>query len=166
MAKNKKKKTVIINDTYDRKTITKVVSIIILIFMIVYMITSLIINKYNFNNSDNNEKAEIQYEEIIAGDIFNQGDEQYYIMLYDFEKNDAKYINLIINNKLSGEDALPVYKVDLGNGFNKIIVGDKSNQTNDITQLKVSGTTVIRIHNKKIELFIEGIDEIKKYFGY
>ncbi|MFA5602792.1 MAG: hypothetical protein WDA21_03605 [Bacilli bacterium] len=166
MAKNKKKNKIEISDTYDKKTITRVVSIIILIFMIVYMITSLIINNDNSNNIDN-EKINIQYEEILAGDLFNQGDKQYYVMLYDFEKSDAKYIDLIINNKLSGEDALPVYKVDLGNGFNKNIIDDKSNNSSDIKNLKViNGSTVIRVHNKKIELFIEDINKIKQYFGY
>lgn len=154
-------------NVYEKKTITKMVSIVLLLFMILYMFTTLVISR---NNKDDKKQVDetIQYEEILGGSIFNQNRSQYYVMLYDFASDDAKYVDLIIKNKLSGDDALKVYKVDLSNSFNKDIIADSGYQDNDISKFKVKRgiTTLIRVNEKGVELFVEGMDNIKSYFDY
>ncbi len=165
--KKTKEETKEVNASYEKKTITKMVSIVLLIFMILYMFTTLVVGRKN-NNDDKPVNEAIQYDEILGGSIFNQNRAQYYVMLYDFNSDDAKYVDLIIKNKLGGDDALKAYKVDLSNNFNNSIVGDNGNQDNDINKFKAKRgiTTLIRVNEKGIELFIEGIDNIKNYFDY
>ena len=128
----------------------KIILIILVIVCVFSLITSFVTNKKN--NKTNSNEVTIQYKEIIAGNILNVSNDEYYVLL-EFEND--KYNTLYetyLTNYASKEKALPYYKVDMSKGFNKSYIStDKPNLDTDIpSELKFTETTLLKIKSKKI----------------
>lgn len=128
----------------------KIILIILVIVCVFSLITSFVTNKKN-NKTDSNEVT-IQYKEIIAGNILNVSNDEYYVLL-EFENDDYNTLyETYLTNYASKENALPYYKVDMSKGFNKSYIStDKPNLDTDISsELKFTETTLLKIKSKKI----------------
>ena len=128
----------------------KIILIILVIVCVFSLITSFVTNKKN--NKTNSNEVTIQYKEIMAGNILNVSNDEYYVLL-EFEND--KYNTLYetyLTNYASKEKALPYYKVDMSKGFNKSYIStDKPNLDTDISsELKFTETTLLKIKSKKI----------------
>lgn len=146
---------------YDNPTkgIFSTIIVVTLVFFSFYFITNLIVKNMNkFNYIDSTVTVTIQYDEILAGSTFNMNDEEYYVLFYDFDGEYATYYNSLI-----GSSSEKIYKVNLGNGFNKPYVSENTNsKVNNISDLRVKDCTLIKIKNGKNILYFEGqYEEIK-----
>ena len=56
---------------------------------------------------------------------------------------------------------LEVYRVDLSDAFNSNYIGEVSGVVEDISDLKVTDPTVIKVVSSNIEEFYGGVEEIK-----
>jgi len=78
--------------------IIKTVGIVALFIGFLYLGSVLFINKNGSPEVDDTISGFIQYDEIIAGDMFNKGDSIYYVLIYDFESDDVDAINYFLNS--------------------------------------------------------------------
>lgn len=170
--KKTKKNTKVIGKTpahynEDVMKMIKIGVIVIACFAIIYFVTAFINGEFS-NKEEEQEEVEIQNEEILMGETFEKSDSEYMIMYYDFTDNN--YSNLyamLVETYKAEEDALPMYTVDLSTNFSKkymVKEGESSNKNpTSLSNLKISGATLIRIKDKKVINYIEGKDNIKNY---
>lgn len=148
--------------TQSTKTIIITLVVVLVVFLLFYLITVLINNNERKLNTKEPEKveAEIGYVEILGDDTFTMIPDEYYVLFYDFEGPEAVYYDYLVNQYLQKENEY-IYKVDLGNGFNKKFVSeDKTNKkAKKAGDLKVKDGTLIKIRKGKNVEYIEGTSQ-------
>ncbi len=158
--KNKEK----YNFNYDEnsgnvKKIVITLLVVVAVIAIFYLVTLLINNsKRKLNTTEKKtEEIKIQYQEILANDTFVMPPKEYYVLFYDFDGANAVYYDYLYTQYKGSKESTPIYKVDLGSGFNKKFVSDKTNsKAKDASQLKVKDATLILIKNGKNVSYTEG----------
>ncbi|HHX16743.1 MAG TPA: hypothetical protein GX725_02405 [Mollicutes bacterium] len=157
-----KKEAVVMEGELSTASNIKIAVAVVVIFIIFYILTTAITNNMKNDGDKIIEPVVIQYEEILAGELFNMNRDQYFVLFYDFEDGAAPlYASLAASYKQ--ENGIQVYKVDLGKGFNEVYISEEGNHNvNKIEDLKINGPTLIKIKNKKNILYIEGKDSIKE----
>jgi len=161
---NKKETTTILNNN-EVKKLLMIISVVTAIFLIFYGITIIVTKNSDNANNKTNEEVIIQYDEILLGTLFEQNDTEYYVLV---TKEDDTYLSTysnLISIYQSSEDAARVYFANLDNGFNKHYKSEKSNITNDLKELKLGGTTLLRIKNKNIISSYEGNAAITEHLN-
>lgn len=150
------------------KLVTTVTAILLILITCYLLIGIFGTKEIDFGKNKDKDKKEDKTEvsidntTITAGQIFNQKDESYYVIVYDF---DSKLLSLsswisVYNSK---EDALPIYKVDSSKKFNAAYIvkeGSNKNPTS-YSDLKIISPTLIKVENGNITDYIEGEDAIK-----
>lgn len=107
--------------------------------------------------------AEISYEYTLAGTAFSKSDSEYYVVFDEFSGEKDEYLYGILYTYSQEEKKLPIYKVDMYDGMNASIKSEKSNKNaNSSKDLKINGSTLIKIKNGKNILYIEGAENIEK----
>lgn len=135
----------------------KMVVIVTVVFLLFYAVT-LIVTKEK-KQEVLKTPATIQYKEILLGNILKQPNDNYYVLA--FTSDDA--YSIYYETKLDGQKT-KYYKVNIDNPLNSNFVSDKSNlNVSDITDLKVSQSTLFEIKNKKIIKTYEGNEKIIEY---
>jgi len=144
--------------------------VVALIFAAFYVITLFVTKKDDNKSDDNNEQsyeATIQYDKILAGNIFSQNKDEYYVLAYfkddsyvDYYKSYLSYYSEKV------ESAVPYYFVDLDDVFNSSFVDEKSNlNVTDVKKMKFSQTTLLRIKDGKVISSYEGNESITGKLG-
>ena len=85
---------------------------------------------------------------VICGTIFNQYDNEYYVLAYNHNGDDKDVYKSLVNN-YNGYYTL--YNMDLDSAFNKSCLSDKTSVSDDIEKLKISSPTLLHIVNQHIE---------------
>ncbi len=140
-----------------RQLITLVVVIVVILFL-VYVISSLLKGKDYSSIFDNSlDVSEIQYDEILVGTMLKQGEEEYYVLVLDDEDPYKSILESYFSNYIKLEYTNRVYKVDLGNIFNKTA---KSEEASYSGSLKFKGTVLVKVANGEIVETIEDSLEV------
>jgi len=117
------------------------------------------LNKGEINDVDDTQGIK---NTILAKQIFNQKEEEYYVYFYDFdnEKDDLSVTNLV-NDKLTNDK---VYKVDISNALNSnyITENNSNKKAKKLEDLKVKNYTLLKISGDKIVKYYEKEDIIKE----
>ncbi len=140
--------------------------VIIVIFFGVYLTSAILKGEIKlWDTPRESTPAEIQYQEIIAGEIFNQQDEKYYVMLMDYTNDVTTLLMQASDNYTNSTGSENIYYVDLDKGFNKAYHNEeKSNKkATKLSELQVKSPTLLHIEKGKITKYLEGKDEIEKY---
>lgn len=104
----------------------------------------------------------ISYEDATVGTIFNRPDTEYYVVFDDFTENPNQYLTSILFRYSNEEETLPIYKVDISNGFNTKYAGEQGNPSaQKVEDIKINGVTLIKIVNGKNVKYIEGTTNIE-----
>ena len=104
----------------------------------------------------------ISYEDATVGTIFNRPDAEYYVIFDDFTENPNQYLTSILFRYSNEEETLPIYKVDMSNGFNIKYAGEQGNPSaQKVEDIKINGVTLIKIVNGKNVKYIEGTTNIE-----
>lgn len=144
---------------YKIGNLIKITLILVLIITIFYGLT-IIITKNQTKELENEvpSNTQIQYEEILIGNIYNQKEDEYYVLV----ELESDYLTLSssVNNYNEKEDSLKLYIADLNDGFNKKYLGETSDFNKEYPTF--SKSTLLKISNKKIIEYTEGTDEIQK----
>ena len=144
------------------KTFVTIIIVLLLFFAILYLITGLFITKdikwFDKKESEKTEQTSIS-NKILASDSLRQTEEEYYVYFYDTTNEDSSVSNIVssINEK--------VYRVDLHDDFNSNFIGEESGIVENISDLKVSDPTVIKVSREKIVEFYGGSENIKTNLG-
>ncbi len=158
--KNMKKKIESKKEEYPLKNqiikLSKWIMAILIIITIISVITAVVQKEYTLSD----KKDDIITNEILASQTFDRTEDEYLVAFYEFgSKEDLSTKLLNIKNK-------KIYKVNLANAMNKNIIDTSSNdKATNIEELKVNGTTLIKLKDNKITMFLEGYDEIITYLN-
>ena len=134
---------------------------VLLFFACAYFIGGVVTGNIKLKKEKKPEVS-IQYSEILAEMTFKQNDDDYFVMYYDFDSNEA----ILLDQIQSGiQNIAKTYKVDLGKNFNKNYITEEDLKTNpkSISELKVKNPTLIRIKNGKVVNYIVGATNINNY---
>jgi len=117
------------------------------IFLIFYFITVAITNGIvGLHEKEPDDTATIiQYDEILAGEVFNMSDSEYYDTLVSLSES-------------------KIYTVDIGSAFNSYVVSDEGNMSvQKASDLKIKEATIVKIKDGKNISYLEGrLIEIKE----
>ncbi len=123
-----------------------------------------------FMNFDKDEEivetpATVQYKEILLGNILNQKEEEYYVVLSKNKEFNLLTYELWMSNYEEVEESLKTYIVNIDSPFNDKFISDETNlEVDDINDLKVNDDALLKIEDNEVVDVIEGRDEIIEYF--
>ena len=132
--------------TYSTKQIIVTLVVVLSIILIFYGITFLISDNKE-EVITNNDTTEIQYSEIIVGDIYNQKENEYYVLAYTDSSDSQTYISKV-NEYIYDNESNKAYFINLTNAFNKKYLADESDFENKFPTFK--GNTLLKINNSSI----------------
>ena len=167
LKKNKKNNKVVEEEVNYFSRFVMILSFLIVALILGYLFFGIFITKsISFKKAEEEkQEATIDNDTILAGQIFDQKDDSYYVLIYD--KNDSKILlkewKTLYTEK---ENSIKVYEVDSSNSINnKFLVDKDSNkEPSGYEDLKIVSPTLIKVENKKAVEYIEGVDSIKNKF--
>lgn len=133
--------------------IVKIFLVVIFILIVFYFITIFMVN-IKFKSNEEDVEVVIQYQEILAGETFNQIEKEYYVIFYYFNNHEAILYDYMIDYFNRQDNYIPLYKVDLNKGFNSSYLNIEGNEkAYGISELKVKGPTLIKIKDGQNVLY-------------
>lgn len=165
--KNKKVKEEELDTSIKGITLVKLVGFVIILLFVIYYVLAVFVTK-EIDISNSGEKSTITEStnsgssvsnKILASNIFNQKEEEYYVYFYDFNDEDD-----VVSSIISGMTEKTIYRVDTSSSLNsKYVTEEKGNKSaKNLDDLKVINPTVIKIEADKIVKYYEGNNEIYK----
>lgn len=142
---------------------------ILLFFLAFYLLAFYITNKHNEKTEDDNSNTEVSvsHEEILLGSSLSMKDGEYFVIYYDSkDEENAADLNDLVSNYRAGHDTT-LYYVDMSNAFNKshITDGETNHNPEKEADIMINGPTVIKVNDKRVAEYIEGLDAVKGYLG-
>lgn len=142
------------------RSFATIIGFLVLFFVVLYLITGLFITKDlkwfdKKKTSDNDSKSTYVNNKILAVNSLNQKEEEYYVYYYDSSKEDSDVGSIMDSMEIT------VYRVDLSDAFNSNYIGEVSGIVEDISDLRVTDPTVIKVVSSNITEFYGGVEEIK-----
>ena len=138
-------------------------AILLILFILAYFVMGYFYTKeINFDDKkEEKEEISIDNKTIMLGQMFDQSDKEYYVLIYDLEDEDS-VIKSWVSTYESNSDAITLYKVDSTKKFNSqyIVEKDSNKSATDLSNLKVISPTLIKVSDKKITQYVEGEDDI------
>mgnify|MGYP003290981159 CR=1 FL=1 len=155
----------------DENVIKKliIISVVIaIIIAIIYGVTELLKKDEIIN--DPIVAGSINYDKVSVGTILNRPYEEYYVLVYDVEDNNAVLYSTILSKYAQNSEKdskLKIFYCDLGNSLNNKfynVGGDNvsNKEPKSVEDFDFSDLTLLKIKNGKITKYIETLDEVKK----
>lgn len=146
--------------------VIKILVVIAVVLVAFYFLTAFILkhgSRVSTTVDNTPSEADIQYQEILAGNSFSQKDDHYFVLYYDMsdENLHSIYTNIISTYEES-DDHLPIYTVDMSSAFNKKYVADESNASvEELNSLRIAQPTLIEFENGSVMDYVEGEEAIR-----
>lgn len=140
-----------------------IVSVAVLLFFgLFYLITVIILDKDNHSKENELEEVEVQHKEILVGTSFSVKADEYYVLYYETKNEDVSSdMYSLVSSYRSSNSSVYLYTVDMSNALNASFKSDEANRSaSKASELKISGPTLIKFVDGKINNYVEGIDEI------
>ncbi len=152
------------SDSDEMMRMLKVLGGVVLSLVVFYLVFAIAKGEISFGKKDEITPTEIQNVEIIAGNAFARNEEEYYVMMYNFDNSDSiKYANLyeLYSQQNSGTK---LYLVDLSKKFSDKYITENESEVNieSINTLKVVDGTLIKVFNGTGASSAIGYENIKK----
>lgn len=160
----KKQKNKIENQNIEMGNLFKIILIILVFFGIFYILTYYI-QKNNDNEQNNfNENSSvpiIQYEEILIGNMLEQNESEYYVLIVQDEDYKTRYKDYL---KQYGNQNKFYYSY-INNGLNGRYISDSSNlNVSNVSEFRIKENTLLKISSKKVIESYEGNSKIMEKF--
>lgn len=147
------------------KKVIIIIVCVVVFFGFMYFLTTRIIEKNETTSKKQaNETTTIQYDKILAGEVFNQAQEEYLVVFYDENSTDTTFKSMISTYQ-SKTDVTRLYSVDLNHGMNKKYKTDEDINTSSPSELKVKTNTLLRFKEGKVTEVITDSDKISEYLS-
>lgn len=150
-----------IKDGNELAKFLKMIGIVFVIFLVFYFITTLVAKDKKTTSKKQTTPAVIQYDEIILGNLYDQVESEYYVLI---KKQNDPYLELFTNmlkQYKEKENAIRSYTVDLSVAFNQTYISDDVSFENG--NLKVNDTTLLKIKDHQIVEHYETSEDILNY---
>jgi len=163
MAKSTKKITTkkISNENEMIKFI-KMIIIVTIIFALFYILT-MFINEKEKVKTNTDKQVSIQYGEILIGNIFNQSEKNYYVLVTETEDLNAKVYEAYLSNYSTKKDSKKYYTATLDNLFNSKYKAEETKLSNNLSELKFANTILLEIKDGKIIKSYETDQKIRSF---
>ena len=139
--------------------------LIIILLIALYLIVGIFVTKtIDFKKKEETkEEVSIDNSTILMGEIFNQKDSVYYVLVYD-KKDEKSSIDKFLSLYNGKSDKITLYTVDSSLSFNSKYIVEKDSNKNPTSydDLKVISPTLMKIENKSVTEYYEGFDSIKE----
>lgn len=157
--KNKNVKQVEVDTTIKGSTWFKISILTVLILVVLYYVVAIFITKeieFSWGNDDTSEVSDIVDNKILAKNLFNQKEANYYVYFYDFNDEDSGIASAIQSSSLT------IYRVDTGSALNSNYVTEEAGNrsVSVIDDLKVKSPTLVEVNNDKVTAYYEDRAEI------
>ncbi len=165
MEKKTKEVEVIKDINEDVDTIKKFIYILVGVAVVAvglyFISTKLLIKDGVIDNEVEHKDEEISYTTVLAGNVFNRPEENYYVLAYDADSSKASIYAAVLNTFNDPEGK--IYFMDLGLEANKPYVKEESNKKPiNASELALKEPTLIKIKGGKVDKYLEDLEEIKK----
>ena len=146
--------------------VIRILVVIAVVLVVFYFLTAFILkhgSRVSTTVDNTPTEADIQYQEILAGNSFSQKDDHYFVLYYDMsDANLHSIYTNIVSMYEDNDDYFPIYTVDMSSTFNKKYVADVSNSSvKELNDLKISQPTLIEFENGSVIDYIEGKEAIR-----
>lgn len=151
------------NDNEVTKLI-KIVLIVTAVMIVVYGITILVTknSKTETNPTEtNHQKAVIQYDDIIIGTMLNKDQDEYYVLIKQKDDNRINEYETIMKLIASKANAPKFYTANLTDSFNKKYLAKEANESSDMSEFRVTGTTLVKVVDGNVDTVYPDYDSIK-----
>ena len=153
-------------ENYIKSTIKSICGVIIFFgcaYLIVLGMEKLGVFEAGYTAPDK-EEAQVSYEYISTGMVFNRPEKTYYVIFDDY--TDSFTYDIYVEGLLKDQKDYRVYKVDMSKDGNGKVKSEESNPNpTNSNELKIKGVTLIKITNGKVAKYLEGNEAIEGYFG-
>ena len=166
----KKEKINDATELYSIKNLLLIILIIVLVFSIFYFITTLVVKSSKQDIPTRNNITEIDCTKITLNHLLDRKDQEYYVLvtkesLYNNLGLKTNYIEIYdkyINDYSKKDESLKFYKVDLDDALNKNYIGNSTNISENLEELKLNDEVLFKISDGKIEKYYIGNEDIIK----
>lgn len=144
------------------------IAIVLTSLVVLYLFIGIFVTKtitFNKDKEEEEKSVTIDSSTILASQLFDQKDEEYYVLIYN--PNEKVYdLSSFISLYQSKEDAIKLYKVDSTKKFNADFIVEKdSNKTpSNYNELRIISPTLIKINSGSVTEYNEGFEEVKNVF--
>ena len=144
------------------------IGIVLLALVALYLFIGIFVTKtITFGKDKENDQAETTLDKttILAGQIFNQKNDEYYVLVFDPEEK-IHNLNGFLDIYKSKTNSIPVYKVDSTKKFNSKYIVEENSNTNPTgyNDLRIKDPTLIKITSGSVSEYYEGYEEVKNVF--
>lgn len=141
--------------------------IVLLGLVLLYLFVGVFITKTITFKKEQEEKEEVVIDRttIFASQIFDQAEEEYYVLVYNPEEK-IEDLSMFLNIYQSKNDSIKVYKVISTLKFNSdyIVEKDSNKSPSNSNELRIISPSLIKINSKSVVEYHEGFEEVKNVF--
>jgi hypothetical protein len=144
------------------------IGIVLLALVLLYLFIGIFITKtitFGKGKDDVEETVAIDNSTILASKIFEQKDDEYFVLVYDPNEKVEDLTNYISIYQ-GKSDAIKLYKVDSTKKFNGdfIVTSDSNKNPTSYKELRIISPSLIKISSKSVVEYYEGFEEVKNVF--
>lgn len=151
----------------EMKTIKQfIITLIILIIIVlgIYFFTKLFVTKEDTDKTTTDVDY-INPKMAIVGTMLKKSEDNYYVILYNTEDDDASTYAALLNKYSAKDDYVTTYRVDLSNPMNSKYIAEGSDvntQSDTLSDLRFGAITLLEVKNGKIIDSFESVESIEK----
>ena len=142
------------------------IGIVLIALVLLYLFVGIFITKtITFGNKEEvEETSAIDTSTILASQIFEQNEEEYYVLIYNPEEKVEDLTTYI--SMFKKDSSRKLYKVDSTKKFNGdyIVTKDSNKNPTSHKDLRIISPTLIKINSKNVVEYYEGFEEVKNVF--
>jgi len=143
------------------------IGLVLVALVALYLFVGIFITKTITFKEKKEEKETVNIDKttILASQIFDQKEEEYFVLVYNPEDK-VKNIEQFLSLYNSKSDSIKVYKVDSSKKFNSnyIVEEDSNKNPSNYSELRIVSPSLIKINNKNVVEYYEGFEEVKNVF--
>lgn len=158
-----------LDTSINKITVLKVVGAVALVLLVLYYILAVFVTKeidISNGSSESNSNAASDTSSvanrILAGNIFNQKEESYYVYFYDFGDEDDGIASAVGNRS-----DLKIYRVDTSSSLNSKYVTEETGnrEVTSVDDLRVQDPTLVKVEADRIVEYYEGSSAIIEFLN-
>ena len=148
------------NDDKEVYNVFKIGAGVILFLALAFVFVNIFNGNWNLFNKKNIETESLDLKKVMVGTMFNKSNDEYLVLAYDMNDDNQTVYTYLVDNYSSSN----LYTLDLSSGFNSAFIGDTTVISNDLSQFKLSGPTLLVIKGNNIINSYTNQEDIIKYF--
>ena len=149
-----------IHEENEMVKLLKIVVILTIIFGAFYLLTTIITKEEEKLEENNNTQETIQYNQILTGNIFSKKG-NYYVLVESKDDKNVQVYEAYLSTYSTQKDAKKVYISRLDDILNLKYVGQTTNLTTELSELKFANTVLLEIKDGQIVKSYTNDEEIR-----